>query len=108
MNFTNFFIIIGSDGWADRQEIVTDVEEQAVGSISIRIHSPYIQSFDDIYLNLNPFDNVRNPWFKEFWEDKFNCKMPQQRFQAAEEAIDNNTSSTDTQNIKYCTGTLLN
>lgn len=76
LNLTNRFLIIGSDGWADRQDVVNEFEEQAVGSISIRIHSPYITSFDDYYFSLNPFENRRNPWFREFWEDKFNCTMP--------------------------------
>lgn len=76
LNLTNRFLIIGSDGWADRQDVVSEYEEQAVGSISIRIHSPYIESFDDYYFALNPFENRRNPWFREFWEDKFNCTMP--------------------------------
>lgn len=76
LNLTNRFLIIGSDGWADRQDVVSEFEEQAVGSISIRIHSPYIKSFDDYYFALNPFENRRNPWFREFWEDKFNCTMP--------------------------------
>ncbi|KAG5684310.1 hypothetical protein PVAND_013545 [Polypedilum vanderplanki] len=79
LNLTNNFIIIGSDGMADRQDVVIDYEEQAVGSISIRIHSPYLHSFDEKYFNLDPFENSRNPWFREFWEDKFHCKMPVKR-----------------------------
>ena len=127
---TNRFLIIGSDGWADRQDVVSDYELQAVGSISIRIHSPYAKSFDDYYFALDPFNNHRNPWFKEFWEDKFHCKMPLQRIktttstttEATTEQVDNATDfstngnvfttensittltpSTTTQ-IPYCTG----
>ena len=62
LNITNRFLIIGSDGWADRQDVVVDFEKEAVGSISIRIHSPAIESFDDYYFALNPFENHRNPW----------------------------------------------
>lgn len=69
------FIIIGSDGWGDRQDVVEGVEAQAVGSISVRIKSHYLNSFDDKYLNLNPFTHVENPWFREFWEDKFHCSL---------------------------------
>lgn len=79
LNLTNRFMIIGSDGWADRQDVISELEEQAVGSISIRIHSTYIKSFDEYYFALDPFENHRNPWFREFWEDKFHCKMPPQR-----------------------------
>jgi hypothetical protein len=76
LNMSDNFIIIGSDGMGDRQDVVEGVEEQAVGSISIRIKSHYLKSFDDKYLNLNPFDHIENPWYREFWEDKFHCKMP--------------------------------
>lgn len=116
-NLTNRFLIIGSDGWADRQDVVSEYEMQAVGSISIRIHSPYMKSFDDYYFTLNPFENQRNVWFREFWEDKFHCKMPLERIKTTAstaqttliESFDNETvfttvtPSTTTQ-IPYCTG----
>lgn len=121
LNLTNYFIIIGSDGWADRQDVVTDYEAQAVGSISIRIHSPYLHSFDKEYLKLDPFNNSRNPWFREFWEDKFHCKMPPNRMQTTTTTTTtdypqtfNNETDVDTkysialpvtaQQIPFCTG----
>jgi hypothetical protein len=79
LNLTNRFLIIGTEGWADRQDVVSDLEMQAVGSISIRIHSKYVETFDDYYFALDPFNNTRNVWFREFWEDKFHCKMPATR-----------------------------
>lgn len=75
LNMTGRFMYIGSDGWADRDEVVKDVEEEAQGSISIRIHSPYNREFDDHYFSLSPFNNTRNPWFAEFWQHKFNCEL---------------------------------
>lgn len=120
LNMTNYFIIIGSDGWADRQDVVADYEAQAVGSISIRIHSPYLKSFDDKYLKLDPFENKRNPWFREFWEDKFHCKMPNERITSttttttASNTLTDNTDLSITlpvtvqqqTQIPYCTGEL--
>ncbi|XP_058814305.1 metabotropic glutamate receptor 1-like [Topomyia yanbarensis] len=76
MNMTDRFLLIGSDGWADRADVVQNYERQALGSISIRIHSPYVKSFDNYYFSLNPFTNKRNPWFQEFWESRFNCRLP--------------------------------
>ncbi|XP_062537506.1 metabotropic glutamate receptor 1-like isoform X2 [Armigeres subalbatus] len=76
LNMTDRFLLIGSDGWADRADVVENYERQALGSISIRIHSPYVKSFDDYYFGLNPFTNKRNPWFREFWEVRFNCTLP--------------------------------
>jgi len=118
MNLTNRFLIIGSDGWADRQDVVSEFEQQAVGSISIRIHSPYMHSFDDYYLKLDPFENHRNPWFREFWEDKFHCKMPPDKQQpttttttTTEAAVDSSTLDNDLYTTNplptqspYCTG----
>lgn len=111
MNLTNRFLIIGSDGWADRQDVVTGYEMQAVGSISIRIHSPYLQSFDDYYFKLDPFENDRNPWFKEFWENKFDCKMPPRLIHTRRLSmfLDSHEDSAsllqaNNQSIKYCTG----
>lgn len=69
-------IDLRSDGWADRDDVVEDLEGEAWGSLSIRIYSPYINEFDDHYFALNPFNNTRNPWFVEFWQHKFNCIMP--------------------------------
>lgn len=61
LNMSERFLIIGSDGMADRTEIVEDFEAEAVGSISIRIHSPLLDSFDSYYFGLSPFTNTRNP-----------------------------------------------
>lgn len=50
-------------------------EEYALGGMSIRIHSAYVEDFDDYYFALNPFTNHRNPWFAEFWETRFQCNL---------------------------------
>jgi subtilase family serine protease len=116
LNMTNNFIIIGTDGWADRQDVVEEVEVQAVGSISIRIHSQYMKTFDEHYLNLNPFKHDENPWFREFWEDKFHCKMPQDKITTtnATESTPDLTDSVanasfalplkDSLQVPFCTG----
>ncbi|XP_064106613.1 uncharacterized protein LOC135215628 [Macrobrachium nipponense] len=75
-NVTSRFLFIGSDGWADRSDVVAGVEEAAVGGLSIKIHSPYINEFDDYYFDLHPDNNTRNPWFVEFWQMRFNCSLP--------------------------------
>ena len=64
-----------SDGWSDRFDVVEKQEEYALGGISIRIHSAYVNDFDDYYFGLNPFMNHRNPWFAEFWETRFQCNL---------------------------------
>lgn len=75
LNATGDFQLFGSDGWSDRYDVVEGYEEEAAGGLSVRIHSPYVQDFDEYYFKLNPTNNARNPWFKEFWEWKFNCTL---------------------------------
>ncbi|RWS26412.1 metabotropic glutamate receptor 1-like protein 2 [Leptotrombidium deliense] len=75
-NATGELLLVGSDGWSDRPDVVEGFEHEAVGGISVRIDSPYVQEFDSYYFNLNPENNTRNPWFQEFWEFKFNCSLP--------------------------------
>ncbi|XP_055337563.1 metabotropic glutamate receptor 5-like [Paramacrobiotus metropolitanus] len=75
--YSGKFLLIGSDGWADRTDVVQGVEEEAVGGISIRIQSPYIDWFDDYYFRLSPWTHQQNPWFKEFWSERFNCLLPE-------------------------------
>jgi hypothetical protein len=55
--------------------VVEDYEEEAVGGLSVRIHSPYVHEFDPYYFALSPYTNHRNPWFREFWQWKFNCSL---------------------------------
>lgn len=55
--------------------MVEQQEEIALGGISVRIHSAYVHDFDDYYFALNPHNNHRNPWFAEFWEQRFQCNL---------------------------------
>lgn len=69
------YVFFGSDGWSDRQDVVKNQEKASVGSLSIRFHANYDHDFDRYYFGLDPFTNARNPWFKEFWEVRFNCSL---------------------------------
>ncbi|XP_045033504.1 metabotropic glutamate receptor 1 isoform X1 [Daphnia magna] len=77
-NQTGHFLLVGSDGWADRLDVVQGYEAEAEGGISIRIHSPPVASFDRDYFALKPdaATRARNPWFQEFWEHRFDCLLP--------------------------------
>ncbi|GBP47225.1 Metabotropic glutamate receptor 1 [Eumeta japonica] len=67
--------LVATDGWADRWDVVRGLESAAHGALTLRIHSPYLYSFDSYYHALDPRNNSRNPWFEEFWEQKFGCTM---------------------------------
>ncbi|KAG1926929.1 metabotropic glutamate receptor 1b isoform X2 [Pimephales promelas] len=69
------FLLIGSDGWADRDEVVEGYEQEAVGGITMKLQSAEVTSFDDYYLKLRLNTNTRNPWFAEFWQYRFQCRL---------------------------------
>ncbi|XP_071113517.1 metabotropic glutamate receptor 1-like [Haliotis cracherodii] len=70
------FLLIGSDGWGSRGDVVEGLEKLAAGGISMRLYSPPIPRFDDHYGKLKHDNNTRNPWFEEFWQERFNCYLP--------------------------------
>lgn len=65
-----------SDGWADRYEVVEGYEQEAEGGITMKLQSEVVKSFDDYYLKLRLDANARNPWFPEFWQYRFQCRLP--------------------------------
>ncbi|XP_041353845.1 metabotropic glutamate receptor 5-like isoform X2 [Gigantopelta aegis] len=69
------FLVIGSDGWGNRKDVVHGVEKAAAGALSIKFYSPPLKQFNDYYSTLRHDNNSRNPWFTEFWQEKFNCSL---------------------------------
>ncbi|GBM00774.1 Metabotropic glutamate receptor 8 [Araneus ventricosus] len=67
------FVWIGSDGWGTKERIVRGHEKMAAGSVTILPKRYPLEGFDEYFKSLNPHHNLRNPWFKEFWENQFNC-----------------------------------
>nr|XP_023692942.1 metabotropic glutamate receptor 1 isoform X1 [Paramormyrops kingsleyae]XP_023692951.1 metabotropic glutamate receptor 1 isoform X1 [Paramormyrops kingsleyae] len=70
------FLLIGSDGWADRDEVVEGYELEAEGGITMKLQSAEVTSFNDYFLKLRLDANARNPWFGEFWQHRFQCRIP--------------------------------
>ncbi|KAF3849894.1 hypothetical protein F7725_019613 [Dissostichus mawsoni] len=64
-----------SDGWADRYEVVEGFEQEAEGGITMKLQSEVVKTFDDYYLKLRLDTNTRNPWFSEFWQYRFQCRL---------------------------------
>ncbi|KAM9846404.1 glutamate receptor, metabotropic 5a [Aulostomus maculatus] len=69
------FVLVGSDGWADRYDVTDGYQKEAAGGITIKLKSAYVTWFDDYYFNLKPDSNLRNPWFPEFWQHRFQCRL---------------------------------
>ncbi|XP_034000799.1 metabotropic glutamate receptor 1-like, partial [Trematomus bernacchii] len=70
------FLLIGSDGWADRVEVVEGYEQEAVGGLTVKLQSDEVSSFDEYFMKLKLSTNTRNPWFPEFWQYRFQCRLP--------------------------------
>uniref|UniRef100_A0A4W6F8I9 Metabotropic glutamate receptor 5 n=1 Tax=Lates calcarifer TaxID=8187 RepID=A0A4W6F8I9_LATCA len=69
------FLLIGSDGWADRYDVTDGYVREAAGGITIKLQSADVKWFDEYYLKLRPENNHRNPWFPEFWQHRFHCRL---------------------------------
>uniref|UniRef100_A0A3P8WUZ5 Glutamate receptor, metabotropic 5b n=1 Tax=Cynoglossus semilaevis TaxID=244447 RepID=A0A3P8WUZ5_CYNSE len=69
------FLLIGSDGWANRYDVTDGFTKEAAGGITIKLQSADVKWFDDYYLKLRPETNQRNPWFPEFWQHRFHCRL---------------------------------
>lgn len=74
-NLSQPFYWIASDGWGKQLRLVDGIEDVAEGAITVELQSEFIQDFDDYMVSLTPATNTRNPWFEEFWEDTFGCKL---------------------------------
>ena len=71
------FIWLASDFWGTRLRHVEGLEDVADGAITIEFQTfdTQLKPFYNYFSKLNPLNNSRNPWFKEYWEKRFNCKF---------------------------------
>ncbi|XKL62464.1 hypothetical protein PGB90_002297 [Kerria lacca] len=72
-NLTGRFTFLGSDIWATRFNQIKNYEAEAKGSMTLGIDDTKMFEFDEYFLSRNLTNNQRNPWFEEFWENRFNC-----------------------------------
>lgn len=83
-NATGIFSWIGSDGWSARSLVSTGNELQVEGTLSVTPCANPVIGFDEYFLNLTPKNNLRNPWFVEYWVSQAACRTLQRsgKFQA--------------------------
>ncbi|KAK7909662.1 hypothetical protein WMY93_014346 [Mugilogobius chulae] len=60
---------------ANRMNVVRGSEAVADGAFTIELASYEIPQFNDYFTSLHPYNNTRNPWFREFWENQFQCSL---------------------------------
>ena len=69
------FAWVAADGWGTQNNLVTGVGEVAWGAITVELKAKAVPDFDQYMGTLTPWDNLRNPWFSEYWEEWFNCRL---------------------------------
>ncbi|XP_021346802.1 metabotropic glutamate receptor 6-like [Mizuhopecten yessoensis] len=65
---------IGVDAWAGRQFDET-IQQVVSGAIAVQPLARKLKGFDEYFTSLTPATNTWNPWFQEYWEFHFNCKL---------------------------------
>ena len=77
----NNFIFLASEDWGDRQYILNIGKDRTLGSITLKneVESLAGRPLEQHLRSLNPdsISHSRNPWFVEYWEEKFKCDLPQ-------------------------------
>lgn len=71
------FTWVASDGWGALESVVAGSEGAAEGAITIELASYPISDFASYFQSLDPWNNSRSPWFREFWEQRFRCSFRQ-------------------------------
>ncbi|KAG9509911.1 Metabotropic glutamate receptor, partial [Fragariocoptes setiger] len=69
------FSWIAADGWGTHQKLIEGVEHVARGAITVELQAKTVAEFDNYMRRLTPYNNKRNPWFHEYWEQWFNCQL---------------------------------
>ncbi|KAJ3586459.1 hypothetical protein NHX12_012857, partial [Muraenolepis orangiensis] len=74
-NQVGHFLWIGSDSWGTEGGPIHQLEDAAVGAITILPKRSSIKGFDEYFTGLTLENNRRNVWFAEFWEENFDCRL---------------------------------
>ena len=88
----HFYRIICAFGCTNSMEVVEDIEDVALGTISLDIHYKREYGFENYFLSRTPKTN-NDAWFIKFWEKVFSCKV-----------TDENMNIIDGSGLPPCTG----
>ncbi|XP_046635504.1 metabotropic glutamate receptor 2-like isoform X2 [Daphnia pulicaria] len=68
-------IWVGCDGWSSRDVVTAGYETIVEGAITVQPLVRHLDGFDTYFKSLRPDTNIRNPWFSEYWQDFFKCRL---------------------------------
>ncbi len=68
---------VATDHWGSLQSVVKGLEHIAKNAITLDFEVPPIPDFMSHFANLTPDGShtLHNPWFKEFWQQHFDCHL---------------------------------
>jgi len=58
-----------------RLHVYANIYMQVEGAITVQPYAEPVEGFEEYFLGLTPENNQRNPWFTEYWEDYFQCRV---------------------------------
>ena len=72
------FTWIGTNSWGKNEGVTKGVEKEAEGAItlSLDVAGRTVDDFRYDFNKLKPETNTYNPWFKEYWQQRFDCYLP--------------------------------
>ncbi len=72
-NYLSNITWIGSDSWGTT--VPRRFRTMAKGMLGLFPRTSVIPAFTHFFSSLTPTNNLRNPWFVEFWEFQFRCNL---------------------------------
>lgn len=97
------FIFLASEDWGDRQYILEIGNLGTMGSVTLKndVESLADNPLEEHLRNLSPnsISSYRNPWFIEYWEENFQCDLPQS-FRHKYDNLCDNTKQFSNDNIQ--------
>ena len=76
MNLGEFrprFVVVSGDSWGTSSEVPDGLVDAALGAITVKPAFPLVHDFEDWFSKETPYQPDADPWFLEFWEDRFQC-----------------------------------
>lgn len=67
-------VIISSGDWIVNLQSFKDFENEVTGVIVLKTQQGEVEDFNTYFQKLDPNENRRNPWFRDLWVQKQECK----------------------------------
>ena len=66
---------VGGDTWGSREYVSLGAELTSLGAVTIQFKESETAGFGDYFTGINAYSNQRNPWWRNFWSDTFQCNL---------------------------------